>query len=360
MSSIVYGGLGVHKDTIVACLICEGTGEITEETLPNERVRLVRAVRRWARQGELRLCYEASGAGYVVKRWLDEENVACEVIAPSKVWRAPGERMKTDRRDAHKLAMLHSAGLLSTVRVPDEEEEQVRALVRLRGQVTQDITRTKNRLLKQLALLGLRYREGKNWTQKHQRWLESLTLAPIDALVLRMHLENLAQLESQKKETDEQIEAIAQTPAYHERVQRLISLRGICVYSAMVLITEIGDIRRFAGAPQLMSYFGLVPGEQSSGDKRRRGSITKAGNTRARWILGQAAWNQRRRPGSKRVRKHWRTQPPEVVAIAREAERRLHHKYWKIACRKESTIAATAVAREMAGFVWALLRLEIA
>ena len=129
MSSIVYGGLDVHKDTIAACLIDEGTGEIMEETLPNDRARLVRAVRRWAKQGELRLCYEASGAGYVVKRWLDEENVACEVIAPSRMWRAPGERVKTDRRDAHKLAMLHSAGLLTAVRVPDEEEEQVRALV---------------------------------------------------------------------------------------------------------------------------------------------------------------------------------------------------------------------------------------
>lgn len=360
MASIVYGGLDVHRDTIVVCLIDSGTGRVVEETLPNERSCLLGAVRRWGKLGMLQLCYEASGAGFVVQRWLAAAGVFCEVIAPSKVWRAPGERIKTDRRDACKLAQQYAAGLLTVVRVPSEEEEQVRRLLRLREELTRDATRLKNRIVKQLALLGIRYRAGKNWTQRHRRWLQGLELSPLDALVLRLHLEALGQLEWQQQEVDEQIATIAQSPPYREGVQRLMSLRGIGVYSAMVLLSEIGDIRRFGSARQLMSYFGLVPGERSSGDRRRARGITKTGNTHARWVLGQAAWNQRHRPGSQRLRKHWRSQPAEVVVIARRAEQRLHRKFWQIACRKEPTIAATAVAREMAGFVWALLSLEIA
>jgi transposase len=174
-------------------------------------------------------------------------------------------------------------------------------------------------------------------------------------------LENLDALQAQREQLDGRIEAIAQTPPYATKVGRLMCLRGIALYSAMVLVTEIGDARRFPTAPHLMSYLGLVPREHSSGGRRCTGAITKTGNPRPRWILGQAAWNQRFRPGtSARLRKHWRSQPPEVVAIARKAQKRLNHKFWSIACRKEAKIAATAVAREMAGFVWALLIPDVA
>jgi transposase len=356
MSSVVYGGLDVHKETIVAYLLNRETGEVVEQTVHNDRTRLVRAVRRWQEMGDLRLCYEASSAGYVVKRWLDSEGVACEVIAPSKTMRASGERVKTDRRDAQKLARLYAAGLLTTVRTPTEEEECVRAVVRLRGEVTCDITRLKNRIVKHLSRLGIRYGDGKNWTQKHRRWLMRLSLEPGEALILRMHLDTLGHLEVQHDEIAREIEELAETAPYRDGVQRLLCLRGIGVYSAMVLLTEIGDIQRFAGAPQLMSYLGLVPSERSSGERRRVGSITKTGNGRARWVLGQAAWNQTHRPGSERLRKHWKSQPLELVAIGRKAEKRLHHKFWKIAMRKDRRTAATAVAREMAGFVWAILR----
>lgn len=356
MESVVYGGLDVHKETIAACLLNRETGEVVEQTIQNDRQRLIRAVRRWQEMGELRLCYEASGAGYVIKRWLDAEGVACDVIAPSKTMRAPGERVKTDRRDARKLAQLHAVGLLTTVRTPSVEEERARAVVRLRDEVTRDMTRVKNRVLKHLSRLGIRYEEGKNWTQKHRCWLMRLSLEPEEALILRTHLDTLNHLEVQREEIDREIEAIAETEPYRDGVQRLMCLRGIGLYSAMVLLTEIGDIYRFGGAPQLMSYFGLIPSEQSSGQRRRQGAITKTGNRRARWILGQAAWNQTRRPGSERLRRHWKTQPLELVAIGRKAEKRLHHKFWKIAMRRDRRIAATAVAREMAGFVWAILR----
>lgn len=362
MSSIVYGGMDVHKKSIVVYLICPETGEVLSEEVLNDRERLLRAVRRWSKLGELRLCYEASGAGFVIKRWLDAVSVHCEVIAPSLIPKAPGDHVKTDKRDAKQLAMFYRAGLLRAVRVPTHEEETVRSLVRLREDFTCDMTRTKNRILKYLAILGYCYTEGKkNWTQKHRDWLRGLSLEPIQRLIVDTHLEELDGLVSRRAELDRRIEEISQTAPYKEKVQRLMSLRGIGLYSAMVLITEIGDACRFGKAPQLMSYFGLVPREDSSGDRRRTGRITKAGSSRARWILTEAAWNQQSKPGGcERLKKHWKSQPAEVVAIGKKAEKRLHEKYWKVLSRKDRKTAVTAVAREMVGFVWAILTVEVA
>ena len=360
MSSIVYGGLDVHKQSIVAHLIVSGTGEVVDEQMPNDRVKVLKAVQRWQKRlGELRLCYEASGAGYVLKRWFDEVGVSCEVIAPSLVPKAPGDRVKTDKRDARKLATLYRAGLLHSVRVPDREEESVRALVRLRGDLTRDMTRTKNRVLKYLGTLGCYYTEGRTWTVKHRSWLAKLALEPIQQVIVQTHLDELDAVVERQRGLDRRIEEIAHGEQYWPRVQRLLSLKGIGLYSAMVLTSEIGDAHRFAEAPQLMSYFGLVCREDTSADSQRRGRITKAGSSRARWILAEAAWHQMHKPGTcQRLKKHWRTQPKEVVDIGKKAEKRLHDKFWKIANRKDRRIAATAVARELTGFVWAMLTLE--
>jgi len=359
MSSIVYVGLDVHKRVISVCLLRQETGEMINEEVLNDRERLGRAVRRWSKWGELRLCYEASGAGFVLKRWMDDLGVCCEVIAPSLIPRAPGDRIKTNKRDACKLATMYAAGLLHTVRVPNQEEETVRALVRLRTDLTGDMTRAKNRILKYLATLGYNY-SGRTWTQAHRAWLAGLSLEVLPRLIIQTHLEELDALVERRQRLSQQIEVVAQSEPYHTLVQRLMSLRGIALYSAMLLVTEIGDVHRFGNAPALMSYLGLVPQEDSSGDHRRRGGITKAGNSRARWVLTEAAWNQRSLPGRcARLKKHWRTQPPAVVAMAKKAEKRLHDKYWKVALRKDPRTAVVAVAREMAGFVWALLRVEV-
>jgi transposase len=361
MSIVYYGGLDVHQKTIVAFLFSPETGECLEEEVPNDRMHLLRAVSRWRKRGELRLCYEASSAGFVIKRWLDEMGIACEVVAPAFIPKGSGDRIKTDRRDARRLAQWYQSGMLRTVRVPDSEEEAVRALVRHRDDLTRDMTRTKKRILKFLGLRGWRYTEGRHWTERHRQWLRGLKLEPLQAVVLHSHLSSLEQLEAQRGQIDQRIAEVAETPAYHDKVQRLMCLRGIALYSAMVLVTEIGDAHRFRGAPELMSYLGLVPQEHSSGDRRHTGRITKVGNTRGRWVLSEAAWNQTRNPGtSARLRKQRRSQAPQVAAISRKAEQRLHHKFWKIAVRKDRNTAATAVAREMAGFVWALLTLEVA
>lgn len=359
MASIVYGGLDVHKQSIQVELIVSDTGEVAREVLANDKARLLKAVRRWQEFGELRLCYEASSAGYVLKRWFDEVGVSCEVIAPSLVPKRPGDRVKTDKGDAHLLATNLRSGMLQPVRVPSREEESVRAVVRLLTSLTQDVTRTKNRVTGYLRVLGHVYPLKTTWTEKHRAWIRDLPLDALQRLVVDTHLDALDALQQRRQGLEQRLEQIARSEAYWPKVQRLLSLRGIGLYSAMLLLCEIGDARRFGRASELMSYFGLVPSEDSSGEKQSRGPITKTGNSRARWILGEAGWNARYRPGtSRRLKRHWQTQPKEVVAIAKRAERRLHDKYWKIAVRKDPRIAATAVAREMAGFVWALLTLD--
>ncbi len=191
MSSIVYGGLDVHRNSIVAHLVQSETGEILTDEVANDHQQLLRAARRWSKLGELHLCYEASAAGFVIKRWLDDIGIRCDVIAPSLIPRAPGDHVKTDKRDARKLAMLNRSGLLRAVRVPALEEETVRALLRLREQLTQDITRSKNRILKYLRALGHDYRQGNNWTSKHRAWMAELALPPVQRLILQAHLEQL-------------------------------------------------------------------------------------------------------------------------------------------------------------------------
>lgn len=171
-------------------------------------------------------------------------------------------------------------------------------------------------------------------------------------------LDHLAEL---REETDRRIEEVARTSPYWETVQRLMCLRGVGLYTAMVLVTEIGDANRFRGPKELMSYLGLVPREYNSAKTQRSGRITKVGNRRGRWVLGEAAWRQTSKPKKNaRLEGARKTQPPEVVAIARKAEKRLHHKFWKVASRGDRKVAATAVAREMAGFVWAVMTLKVA
>jgi transposase len=180
-------------------------------------------------------------------------------------------------------------------------------------------------------------------------------------MVVQTHLEQLDSLSARRAKVDERIAALAQAEPYKTLVGRLCSLKGIDTYSAMVILTEVGDARRFPGAPHLMSYLGLVPREDLSADRGHRGPITKAGNNRVRWVLTEAAWNQTHRVGvCARLKRHWQSQPPAVIAIAKKAERRLHDKFWKVATRKDRRTAAVAVAREMAGFIWALLTMEAA
>jgi transposase len=355
-------GLDVHKDSIRGAALPPGHETCQEErTLGPDLPRLLKWLRRVEqRWGRIRVCYEASGAGYVLYRYLTERGVECEVVAPSLIPRKPGDRRKTDRRDARQLAVLLRAGALTMVRVPEREDEAVRALVRLHHALRKDILRARHQVLKHLRRNGEVYRGSQHWTKSHWQWLQAVELDLEDEqFVLRRFLEKLEYLLAQLREVDARIEEKALRGIFADRASRLMSLRGVAVTGAMTLASEVSDFRRFPTAPAFMDYVGLTVSEESSGTRRRLGSITKAGSSHCRHVLIQAAWSiVRTRPRtSDRLRRQWEHQPPWVVAVAQKAMARLHRRYLHLVLRgRPSQVAITAVARELAGFVWALMQ----
>jgi transposase len=310
--------------------------------------------------GPVRACYEAGGCGYVLQRALTSWGVPCEVIAPSLIPKKPGDRRKTDERDARSLATLYRSGLLTPVHVPTQDEERVRGLTRARETFTRDIHVSKQHVLKFLQLRGHVFDGGKKaWTNVFRAWLLNLipTLHPLDQAVLRSYLSILEQKELLRTGLDQKIQAVSMEEPYAQPVARLRCLRGIDTLTAVSLVAEIGDIRRFETPRRLMGYLGLTVSEHSSGDTERRGGITKAGNTRCRRLLVEAAWNYRHAARhSEKIRKRREGQPPDALASAVRAEERLHQRFVRLLERMPSQKAVTAVARELAGFVWAQLQ----
>ena len=359
---MIWIGMDVHKDTVMVAVFKDRNreAEIVQQ-LPHDDRKLRRFFERWSKRGEIRSCYEASGAGYVLHRSITEWGHACEIIAPSLIPVRPGERRKNDRRDATQLARLYRAGELVTIRIPSAEEERVRDLVRCRQCFQREILRSRHYVTKFLARRGFVYREGTNWTERHWRWLRRLLcdrgLGQADRTVFGEYLALLEYKISRREELDDQIEKLALSPAYKPMVDRLQCFRGISTIAAMTLVTEIGDWRRFQRAGQLMAYLGLVPSEHSSGERHHRGPITKAGNSRCRHVLVPAAWVYRRRPTlGLKLKRRQGGQPPEVIGHAWKAQHRLYKLYHRIAARKSSRIAVVAVARELVGFLWAVMQ----
>ena len=358
----IYVGMDVHKDTVMIAVLPESADRPTlVKQLPNDERTLRRALARIAKDGEVHCCYEASGAGYVLQRAIRRWGHACQVIAPALILTRPGHRRKHDRFDAIELARQLRAGLLVAIRVPTEAEERVRDLVRCRETFQREILKSRHYILKFLRRRGFVFRDGSNWTQKHLHWIRALfrngSLVTEDRVVLSEYLALLEYKIDRRDELDRKIETIALTPAYQEAVARLRGLRGIDTHGAMVLRSELGDLRRFDSPRPLMAYVGLVPSEHSSGDRKNRGSITKAGNSHCRHVLVQAAWSYRYPPrlGAK-LKERQQGLPPDVVAHSWKAQHRLHKLFRRIEERRGSRIAAVAVARELAGFVWALLQ----
>jgi transposase len=287
---------------------------------------------------------------------------ACEVIAPSLIPKRPGVQRKHDTYDASELARLYRSGDLTAVRIPSEAEERVRDVVRCRETFQREILKSRHYILKFLARRGFVYRDGTNWCTPHLRWLEHLTtehspLAPADRLVYREY-HALLQFKLQRRDQlDREIERLAELPTLAPMVQRLQCFRGIALQGAMVLATEIVDWRRFERPTQLAAYLGLVSREDSSGDRERKGSITKAGNRHCRRVLVQAAWSYHHRPAtSVDLKRRQAGQPPAVIAHAWQAQQRLHARYDHLAYRKQAQIAAVVVARELVGFQWAVMQ----
>lgn len=355
----IWVGLDVHQSSITAAVLYGASHDPEVVRMRGDLNAVRKFFRRLSRDGTPRSCYEASGAGYVLQRALGRDGFHCEVIAPSLIPRKPGDRRKTDKLDAVRLAKLYRGGHLTPIAVPDEEQEAVRQLVRARLVVQQEITRLRHRIVRVLATHGYRFHGTKsNWTKKHRAWLGQLRHdldGPLRT-VAGMHLEHLEYLETQQRSMDAEIERFSQMPPWRRRADALRCFRGIKTLTAMTILTEIGDIRRYPTPSGLMAYTGLIPSERSSGDVERRGPITRAGNSFLRRVLVESAWHYRHRAGADLILKRRRQgQNPEVVAIAVKAQHRLSSKFWKLSQRKHTNKAVVAVARELAGFIWAAL-----
>lgn len=358
--STLYVGIDLHQESVALAVLPAGAEECEDvRTLPHDLVKLRRFFAKLVARGSVRACYEASGCGFVLQRELTKLGASCEVIAPSMIPVRTGDRRKTDRRDAVKLARLYRAGELVAIRVPDAAEERVRALVRCRETISREILRSRHYVLKLLQARGVAYRAGKNWTVMHWKWLREVSLEGEDQVVLATHLALLDFKIEQRHALDARIKAVAQDPPYREIVSILRCMRGIDTLAAMTLATEIGDVRRFASPRQLMGYLGLTVTEYSSGATERRGGITKAGNSRCRRVLVEAAWHYRHPPKvSVELRERQEGQAPDVVAHAWRAQRRLHGRFVRLNLRMATQKTVVAVARELVGFVWALMRRE--
>lgn len=357
---ITYVGIDAHKkDLFVARLIGQEKTPTTWQ-LANEPKAVRRLLRKLEREapGPVQVFYEAGPGGYALQRQLTTPRVTCEVVAPGLIPQKPGERMKTNRRDAHKVVELGRAGLLTVVQPPTPEAEALRDLARARDAARIDLQRCRHRLGKLLLRRGLHY-AGRNWTRAHRQWIGTLPwLHAAERAVVDDYLLAIDQTEARLRELEARLTAIAASAPYCEPVGWLRCFRGIDTLTAILLLAELHDFRRFASAPALMAYLGLVPSEDSTGEKYRRGPITKTGNTRVRRLLVEVAWHYRHRPSVGVTLTRRRTgQPGRVIAIADQAQQRLCRRFRKlVAVHKPAPKIAVAIARELAGFVWAALQ----
>jgi transposase len=359
---IKYVGLDVHKErTVVA--IAEGglRGEVRDYgSIETTRRAIERLAAKLGGHGHrLSFCYEAGPCGYGIYRWLQELGHECIVVAPSLIPRRPGERVQTDRRDARKLARLHRAGELTAVWVPDAAHEAMRDLVRARDVAGRSLRRARQQLSGFLLRHGRSYGGGKTWTGKHRGWLATLRFEhAAQQIVLEDYIDAVQAAERRRTALTVQIEALLPSWSLAPLVQAEQALRGVALLNAVGVLVEIGDPSRFINPRQLMAHVGLVPSEASSGATVERGGITKAGSRLARRALIEAAWTYRwpaRRTRELLARQE--TVPQAVRDIAWKAQVRLSGRYRKlVAAGKPTTVAVTAVARELVGFMWAVAR----
>ncbi len=288
-------GLDVHATKIVAAVLDVETGQLQTFSMDGEVTGAAGFCGGLPRP--VRVAYEAGPTGYGLARELVRRGIECVVAAPSKIPRASGDRVKTDRRDAEHLVRLLLAGKLYPVRVPGDEEEALRDLIRAREAVRMDLMRARHRLSKLLLRHGIRFDDGHAWTERHRRWLETVTLDwPAAQATLLDARGAIDALSHRREQLEREIVAILPACPWTVQVGRLRCLRGIDTLTAVGLCAEIGDFERFAHAEQLMSYVGLVPSESTTGQQRRLGSITKTGSGHARRLLVEAAWHYRPRP----------------------------------------------------------------
>jgi transposase len=351
-SKTVTVGLDVHARSIR--LVAVRADELLEErTLPYDEGAVERALHRWP---GARCCYEAGPTGYGLYRHLAERGIDCVVVAPGLVPQRPGDRIKTDPRDARKLARLLAGGLLEPIHVPAPELEAVRDLVRAREDARLDRMRDRHRLSKFCLRQGLRL-PGTSWGIARRKWLSERRFSfPAQQQAFDSYLHALDLVDARIAALERAIAETAEQGPWRALVARLRCLRGIDTLTALALVAEIGDFGRFSSAEEFMAFVGLVPCERSSGERRRQGSITKVGNAHVRRLLVESAWHARRRPTvGYRLARRQRGQEAVDVERAWRCQQRLHRRWQRMAARgKPSQKIVVACARELAGFVWAI------
>jgi transposase len=361
MSNVRFIGLDVHAETI-AVAVAEPGGEVRSlGIIPNRPESVRKLMKKLGPAADLRVCYEAGPTGYVLYWQLTALGVKCEVVAPTLVPVKAGDRVKTDRRDALKLARSYRAGDLTPVWVPDAAHEALRDLVRAREAAKKDQLRARHRLGKFLLRHGRRPPTAmKAWTQAHLAWVKSAVHfdhAAQEATLLD-YIHEVEHVADRITRLEGAITAAVETAPIHMRavIEALQALRGIALVSAVTIASEVGELSRFTKPRQLMGYSGAVASEDSSGERTRRGGITKAGNAHLRRVVVEAAWAYRHRPAvGPTLRKRQAPVSPEVKEIAWKAQHRLHTRYRALTARgKCKQQAVTAIGRELLGFIWAI------
>jgi transposase len=358
MKKIAYVGVDYHVESLCIAVMIEGIKDFHETIhLKNNDAVIKKYLQKLSKDYNLKVCYEASGSGYVFQRKLKSWGYHCDVIAPSLIPKKAGDHRKNDFRDARILAQNYAAGLLTIVHPPTQEEESVRQLIRCRIALKQNVKQIKQQINGFLLSQG-NYWGKKKWTGTHHSWLSKLQLLNAHVQqVLDTHMQHLEYLETCVERIDTDIETIAQSEVYAPSVKKLRAFRGIGTLSAMLLIAEITDFRRFASPGALMAFLGLVPSEHSSGTVRKAGAITKAGNSRCRTHLIESAQHFVKKPKiSPDMKRNLQQIDVESAGIAVKCMNRLHKRFWALFNKgKSRQVAITAITREFVGFIWAMM-----
>lgn len=352
-------GLDVHKDTVVGAVLPKEADEVKETfEIENKAKTVERMVDRLGGWGPLTFVYEAGPCGYELQRQLTAKGLKCVVISPGHTPVRTSDRVKTDRRDAVKLAKLYRAGELTVIRIPGVEEEAARDLVRVREDVLENRLRARHRISKFLLRQGRTWREGKAWGAAHGGWLRAQRFELVYAQeTYNAYLRTLDDTQTHLEKLSQRVMDLAQEKPYRRLVECLNALKGIDTLSSITLAVEAQEFGRFERARDFMGYAGLGICESSSGSRVWRGGITKAGNAHIRRILGEAAWSYRHGGTGKPLLERRKKCPETIQQMAQKAQDRLHRKFWRLMNHgKRSQVAVMAVARELAGFVWAIAR----
>ena len=360
----LYIGLDVHKDSIVIAIAEPGPkGELRLfGSITNDVDRLEKALARIRKahpEAQLEVAYEAGPCGFVIARRLKQLDIPCLVAAPSLIPRQPGAPFKTDQRDARAIARLLRAGELTAVYVPEATDEAIRDLCRARTDAVDDQRRCRHRLKAFLLRHGYRYQGKANWSQPHMRYLRELVLPhPAMKAILEEYLQGIDAAYNRVLRIETSMLALLETWRLKPAVAALMAFRGFQLVASMITVSELGDIHRFAHPRQLMTYLGLVPTEFSSGPRQRMGAISRCGNGHQRWLLTECAEHYVLSPKvSKELSRRQEGQPQSVRDLSWKAQNRLHTRFIKLLSRRlQRNKAKVAIARELCGFIWALLR----